>query len=321
MRDYDFARGWRRESPKMKVNETLITVSTWDAQPTMERSSRSCRPSPNLVGNSKAKTRNLRVPFTRYTTRASLRKMQTQGAWIPRWHARRCRWLATPSVQMSSDLEIKSKNIQKQAHSKASTRCRCLWWRPRCWCCPFPGKVFVKKRPVQFVGRLDIFTVHNVTMSQCHTMLRSAKKCQEPFQTFWKPVGPSYTGHVSSSRLFFPRLCALANRIQLRWESSKVDSWAVDVDEDWDHVHLSQIPVVRKWGCFKVSVEVGIIMIFKIHWPCCFCQTETLSTFTTYPNKQTRMPPTAPRESILAQPASLDDLPDAKCFEKEHQTF
>lgn len=33
--------------------------------------------------------------------------------------------------------------------------------------------------------------------------------------------------------------------MQLRWESSKVDSWAVDVDEDWDHVHLSQIPVLR----------------------------------------------------------------------------
>lgn len=33
--------------------------------------------------------------------------------------------------------------------------------------------------------------------------------------------------------------------MQLRWESSKVDSWAVDVDEDWDHVHLSRIPVLR----------------------------------------------------------------------------
>ena len=33
--------------------------------------------------------------------------------------------------------------------------------------------------------------------------------------------------------------------MQLRWESSKVDSWAVDVDEDWDHVRLSRIPVLR----------------------------------------------------------------------------
>ena len=109
----------------------------------------------------------------------------------------KCRqiWKSTPKT---------SKN-RRTPRSKASTRCRCLWWRPWCWCCPFPGKVFVKKRAVQFVGRLDIFTVHNVTMSQCHTMSRNVKNLSKLSEFLWAPLtlGMCHL-HVFFFRVFVP---------------------------------------------------------------------------------------------------------------------
>lgn len=114
-----------------------------------------------------------------------------------------CHPLSANVVRSGNQLQ---KHPKEQAHSKASTRCRCLWWRPWCWCCPFPGKVLVRKIADQFVGKLEVSyspQCHNVTMSynviQCQEMLRT-------FPNSLNSCGPSCIGHVSSSRLFFLRI-------------------------------------------------------------------------------------------------------------------
>ena len=99
-----------------------------------------------------------------------------------------CHPLSANVVRSGNQLQ---KHPKKQAHSKASTRCRCLWWRPWCWCCPFPGKVLVRKIADQFVGRLDTFTVHSVITSQCrnviqcHTMSRNVKNLSKLSEFLW----------------------------------------------------------------------------------------------------------------------------------------
>lgn len=171
--------GSRRTAENERKKNAPKLMKPENAQPKMESSSRSCRPSPNLRANSKAINGNLRVPFTRYTTRASLR-MQTQGAWIPRWHARRCRWLATPSVQMSSDLAINSKNTQKNRHTPGPVQGAGVCGGDHgAGVVPFLAKFWSEKLRTNSLENLKYLTVqcHNVTMSQCHTMSYNVKKC------------------------------------------------------------------------------------------------------------------------------------------------
>ena len=147
---------------------------------------------PTCEPNSKAKNRNLRVPFTGYTTRASLR-MQTQGAWIPRWHARRCRWLAPPSAQMLSDLAINFKNTQKKIGTlQGQYKVQVFVVETMVLVLSLSWQSFGQKNcgPIRW-KTWSIFTVHSVIMSQCrnviqcHTMSRKVKNLSKLSEFLW----------------------------------------------------------------------------------------------------------------------------------------
>ena len=146
-----------------------------------------CEPTPKL--KTEIYEYYLWVPFSRYTTRASLR-MQTQGAWIPRWHARRCRWFATPSVQMSSELAINSgpKTPKKTGTLQGQYKVQVFVVETMVLVLSLSWQSFGQKNcgPIRWkTWYLYSPQCHNVTMSQCHTMSRNVKNLSKLSKFLW----------------------------------------------------------------------------------------------------------------------------------------